>query len=283
MMEKTKTTLDQWFTLQAIVDYGGFAQAAEALHKTQSSISYTINKLEQTLDTKIFVLEKRRAILTKQGEQLLELSREMTNKAISLETTAKFLNKNINNKIKIITDTLYKNDELIKRVGGLIKSKKNYDIELDKKLLTKSNIMALKDFDLLITHHYIESLNPILLGEVEAVLVIDSNNKLKLHQMDKVVQELEYIPQIVLSSSFQDTIKSIQMVKVDSIETAITLVKNSVGYAWLPKNRINEAINDKSLIALENTFGKMSYKFYMYMNKNSSINDMIINYLFYSK
>ncbi|MGL5952739.1 HTH-type transcriptional activator AllS [Providencia rustigianii] len=282
-MEKTKTTLDQWFTLQAIVDYGGFAQAAEALHKTQSSISYTINKLEQTLDTKIFVLEKRRAILTKQGEQLLELSREMTNKAISLETTAKFLNKNINNKIKIITDTLYKNDELIKRVGGLIKSKKNYDIELDKKLLTKSNIMALKDFDLLITHHYIESLNPILLGEVEAVLVIDSNNKLKLHQMDKVVQELEYIPQIVLSSSFQDTIKSIQMVKVDSIETAITLVKNSVGYAWLPKNRINEAINDKSLIALENTFGKMSYKFYMYMNKNSSINDMIINYLFYSK
>ncbi|WP_230083594.1 MULTISPECIES: LysR family transcriptional regulator [Providencia] len=282
-MEKTKTTLDQWFTLQAIVDYGGFAQAAEALHKTQSSISYTINKLEQTLDTKIFVLEKRRAILTKQGEQLLELSREMTNKAISLETTAKFLNKNINNKIKIITDTLYKNDELIKRVGGLIKSKKNYDIELDKKLLTKSNIMALKDFDLLITHHYIESLNPILLGEVEAVLVIDSNNKLKLHQMDKVVQELEYIPQIVLSSSFQDTIKSIQMVKVDSIETAITLVKNSVGYAWLPKNRINEAINDKSLIALENTFGRMSYKFYMYMNKNSSINDMIINYLFYSK
>ncbi|MTC60935.1 LysR family transcriptional regulator [Providencia rustigianii] len=283
MMEKTKTTLDQWFTLQAIVDYGGFAQAAEALHKTQSSISYTINKLEQTLDTKIFVLEKRRAILTKQGEQLLELSREMTNKAISLETTAKFLNKNINNKIKIITDTLYKNDELIKRIGGLIKSKKNYDIELDKKLLTKSNIMALKDFDLLITHHYIESLNPILLGEVEAVLVIDSNNKLKLHQMDKVVQELEYIPQIVLSSSFQDTIKSIQMVKVDSIETAITLVKNSVGYAWLPKNRINEAINDKSLIALENAFGKMSYKFYMYMNKNSSINDMIINYLFYSK
>lgn len=282
-MEKTKTTLDQWFTLQAIVDYGGFAQAAEALHKTQSSISYTINKLEQTLDTKIFVLEKRRAILTKQGEQLLELSREMTNKAISLETTAKSLNKNINNKIKIITDTLYKNDELIKRVGGLIKSKKNYDIELDKKLLTKSNIMALKDFDLLITHHYIESLNPILLGEVEAVLVIDSNNKLKLYQMDKVIQELEYIPQIVLSSSFQDAIKSIQMVKVDSIETAIALVKNSVGYAWLPKNRINEAINDKSLIVLENTFGKMSYKFYMYMNKNSSINDIIINYLFYSK
>ncbi|MEX6039186.1 helix-turn-helix domain-containing protein [Providencia hangzhouensis] len=39
-MVKTRTTLDQWITLQAVVDYGGFAQAAEILHRTQSSISY---------------------------------------------------------------------------------------------------------------------------------------------------------------------------------------------------------------------------------------------------
>ncbi len=35
-MEKSRTTLDQWITLQAVVDYGGFAQAADALHRTQS-------------------------------------------------------------------------------------------------------------------------------------------------------------------------------------------------------------------------------------------------------
>ncbi|MEX6397331.1 LysR family transcriptional regulator [Providencia hangzhouensis] len=32
-MVKTRTTLDQWITLQAVVDYGGFAQAAEILHQ----------------------------------------------------------------------------------------------------------------------------------------------------------------------------------------------------------------------------------------------------------
>ncbi|WP_353241816.1 LysR family transcriptional regulator [Providencia sp.] len=60
-MEKTRTTLDQWITLQAVVDYGGFAQAAEILHRTQSSISYTISKLEQTLELEIFSLERREA------------------------------------------------------------------------------------------------------------------------------------------------------------------------------------------------------------------------------
>ncbi|MEX6137307.1 LysR family transcriptional regulator [Providencia hangzhouensis] len=33
-------------------------QAAEILHRTQSSISYTISKLEQTLEIEIFSLRK---------------------------------------------------------------------------------------------------------------------------------------------------------------------------------------------------------------------------------
>ncbi|MEX6247361.1 LysR family transcriptional regulator [Providencia hangzhouensis] len=128
-MVKTRTTLDQWITLQAVVD-GGFAQAAEILHRTQSSISYTISKLEQTLEIEIFSLEKRRAVLTKQGEQLLALSREVTNKAISLEEVAKSLNYEGNNKINIVIDSLYQSDEILKKIGELSCSRKDYDIYL---------------------------------------------------------------------------------------------------------------------------------------------------------
>ena len=34
-MKAPRVTLDQWRTLQAVVDHGGFAQAAEALHRSQ--------------------------------------------------------------------------------------------------------------------------------------------------------------------------------------------------------------------------------------------------------
>lgn len=46
-MKAPRVTLDQWRTLQAVVDHGGFAQAAEALHRSQSSISYTVARMQE--------------------------------------------------------------------------------------------------------------------------------------------------------------------------------------------------------------------------------------------
>ena len=43
-----RVTLDQWLVLQAIIDEGGFAQAANALHRSQSSISYAARKLQDS-------------------------------------------------------------------------------------------------------------------------------------------------------------------------------------------------------------------------------------------
>ena len=57
-MEKSPHNIGPMDHPQAVVDYGGFAQAADVLHRTQSSISYTINKLEQTLGIEILSLEK---------------------------------------------------------------------------------------------------------------------------------------------------------------------------------------------------------------------------------
>ena len=279
-MDKTKTTLDQWITLQAVVDYGGFAQAAEVLHKTQSSISYTISKLEQTLDIEIFAVEKRRAVLTEQGEALLALSREVTNKAIALEIAAKIINKKINNKIKIVIDSLYNSDELLNKIGSLIKSRKDYDIELTKTLLNREDVLSYKEFDLLISHHYVGSLNPIFLGEIDAVLVTAPNHYLQQCTKDRIRYKLEKTPHIVLSTTFQDKMRSHQTVKVANTETAIKLIRNSVGYSWFPRNIIHELIEENILKEVENDICNPRYQFYMYKNKNPIINDIIINYLF---
>lgn len=278
-MDKTKTTLEQWITLQAIVDYGGFAQAAEVLHKTQSSISYTISKLEQILGMKIFVVEKRRAILTAQGETLLALSREVTNKAIALEIAAKLINKK-NNKIKIVIDSLYDSDFLLHKIGGLIKSRKDYDVELTKTLMSREDIFTFKEFDLLISHHHLGSLNPTFLGEVDALLVTEPNHVLQRCAKDKINAKLEMTPHIVLSSNFEDKIKSHQVIKVKNTETAIKLISDSIGYAWLPENIVHDLIAEGFLSEVNTDFEKVKYDFYIYKGKNIIINDLIINYLF---
>ncbi|VEB42274.1 chromosome replication initiation inhibitor protein [Chromobacterium violaceum] len=44
-----KTTLEQWQVLRAIVEEGGFAQAAEKLHRSQSAVSYAVARLQEQL------------------------------------------------------------------------------------------------------------------------------------------------------------------------------------------------------------------------------------------
>ncbi|WP_230369053.1 helix-turn-helix domain-containing protein [Paludibacterium denitrificans] len=48
-MSLPKTTTEQWLVLQAIVEHGGFAQAAQALHRSQSSVSYAVSRLQEQL------------------------------------------------------------------------------------------------------------------------------------------------------------------------------------------------------------------------------------------
>ncbi|WP_166265068.1 LysR family transcriptional regulator [Providencia sp. M-27] len=278
-MEKTRTTLDQWITLQAVVDCGGFAQAAEILHRTQSSISYTISKLEQTLEIEIFSLEKRRAVLTRQGEQLLALSREVTNKAISLEKVAKSLNYEGNNKINIVIDSLYQSDEILKKIGDLSRSRKDYDIDLKRLLLKKTDIFGVKNYDLLITHHYVESLNPIFLEQVEAVFVTNPNHKLQHCQADNILKSMEKTTLIALESTEIDGMKSIQTIHVPNVDLAIQLTENLIGYLWLPKNLVQKELNNNSLKELKTANKKSFYNFYMYMNKNSMDNEILRYYL----
>ncbi|GAB1440372.1 LysR family transcriptional regulator [Providencia sp.] len=278
-MDKTRTTLDQWITLQAVVDYGGFAQAAEILHRTQSSISYTISKLEQTLEIEIFSLEKRRAVLTKKGEQLLELSREVTNKAISLEEVAKSLNYQGNGSINIVIDSLYQSDEILKKIVNFSRSRKDYDINFKRVLLNKSDIFALKNYDLLITHHNIESLNPIFLEQTEAVFVTSPSHKLQYCEPNNLMNLLNKTTFVSLGDINLDGIKNIQTINVPNVETAIRLTENAVGYSYLPKNLVLEELNNNSLKELKVANENACYSFYMYMNKNSMMNEILKYYL----
>ena len=61
-MSIPKITLDQWAALAAVVDAGGYAKAAEALHKSQSSVTYAVQQLESLLGVKAFEIKGRNFI-----------------------------------------------------------------------------------------------------------------------------------------------------------------------------------------------------------------------------
>ena len=73
-MLNPRVTLDQWRAFIAVVEAGGYAQAAENVHKTQSSVSYAVQKIEQMLELKLFEKQGRKAVLTHAGEMLYRVA-----------------------------------------------------------------------------------------------------------------------------------------------------------------------------------------------------------------
>jgi DNA-binding transcriptional LysR family regulator len=88
MSANPKITLEQWRALQAVVDAGGYAQAAEILHKSQSAVTYAVQKLESLLEVKVFEVVGRKAHLTPTGEVLYRRAKALLDEAAALEGAA---------------------------------------------------------------------------------------------------------------------------------------------------------------------------------------------------
>jgi len=64
-------------TFVAIVDAGGFTQAAKQVHRTQSAVSMQVRRLEETLDRVLFQRDGRGVQLAPDGEALLGYARRL--------------------------------------------------------------------------------------------------------------------------------------------------------------------------------------------------------------
>jgi len=93
----SKTTLEQWRMFRAVVQHGGFAQAAEALHKSQSTINYGVNKLQDLPGVRVLEVVGRKAELTRVGaivrraDLLLETAEHLQSLASALGGQMQFL------------------------------------------------------------------------------------------------------------------------------------------------------------------------------------------------
>ena len=88
MTEHPRISLEQWRCLLAVVDAGGYAQAAAVLHKSQSAVSYGVQKLEALLGVKAFEVVGRKAQLTSSGEVLYRRAKALLEEASALEGAA---------------------------------------------------------------------------------------------------------------------------------------------------------------------------------------------------
>lgn len=106
-------SLDQLRVFIAVIDHGGFAHAARALHRTQSVISYTIANLEEQLNVELLDRSKRKPVLTEAGRALLADARAVSLKVDGMRARAKALSSGLEAEVSLVVDVMFSTCKLV--------------------------------------------------------------------------------------------------------------------------------------------------------------------------
>ena len=107
-----RTTLEQWAVLRAIVKTGGFAQAATALNKSQSAVSYAVARLQESLQMELLELRGRKAVLTTAGAELLAEAAPLIDAFMGLESRARSTARDEALQIRMVVDAMFPKERL---------------------------------------------------------------------------------------------------------------------------------------------------------------------------
>lgn len=278
-MKAPRVTLDQWRTLQAVVDHGGFAQAAEVLHRSQSSVSYTVARMQEQLGVPLLRIDGRKAVLTEAGDVLLRRSRQLVKQASQLEDLAHHMEQGWEAEVRLVVDAAYPNARLVRALTAFMPQSRGCRVRLREEVLSGVE-EVLKDgmADLAISALNIPGFLGAEMSTVEFVAVAHPDHP--LHRLQRVVtfQDLEAQMQVVIRDSGRQQPRDVgwlgaeQRWTVGSLATAATFVSNGLGFAWLPRHLIERELKDGQLKPLPlDQGGSRNPLFFLYSNKDKPL------------
>lgn len=108
---------DQVLTLLAVVEHGNFSAAAKAMQRTQSSITYAIQKLEADLGVPIFDRAGRLPVLTAAGRAMVPIARRLASELEAMQRTADSMASGLERKLLLVVDPVFPMAPLMKALG----------------------------------------------------------------------------------------------------------------------------------------------------------------------
>lgn len=255
-MAAPKISLDQWRALVSVVESGGYAQAAERIHKSQSTLSYSIQKLERLLKVKVFEIEGRKARLTDAGHVLYTRGKALVDEATRLERAAGSLAAGWEAEIRLAVEIIFPTWLLLQCMSAFGGEHPHTRLELYETVIggnTEALTQGLVDF----------AIGPTVPGgfvgdplmEVRALLVAAPTHP--LHQLGRPVVAADLKPHRHLvirdSGSRRDRAASVvahQRWVVSNKATAIRAAVMGLGFAWYAEDMVREELDSGRLKAV---------------------------------
>jgi DNA-binding transcriptional LysR family regulator len=249
-MSRAKSTLEQWRILQAVVDCGGYAQAAEKLSKSQSSLNHAVAKLQHQLGIELLEVRGRKAFLTSQGEVLLRRSRHVTQAVNELEQLASNLEQGWEPTLTLAREIVYPMEELVAVLKAFMPESRGTRITiLDSVLTGTQELIQHKKVDMAITGgmmvpgHLAQPL-----CSVELVLVCHPQHPLAaLGNIEDEKLLAQHLQLVIKDTGVHSTLdvgwlKAEQRWTVSNFHEAISILQSGIGFCWIPHFLVKDKI-----------------------------------------
>ena len=249
-----KSTLEQWAVLAAVVDEGGFAAAASRLNRSQSAISYSIARLQESLDLALLVVEGRKSVLTPHGQTLLARGRLLVKELDTLEALARSLKQGWESELKLIVDAAFPRARLLDIVAELQSSCPGTQIQAADVVLSGAEQAILEGSgDLVVTSRVPPGYLSDWLLDVNFVAAARADHPLlrlgRELTSDDLVRHVQAVVRDSGTSQPRDEgwLGSERRFTVSSMDASLATVLAGLAYAWLPEHLLDEPLRSGAL------------------------------------
>lgn len=245
MSQGPQISLDQWRALLAVVDEGGYAPAAEALGKSQSAISYAIQKLEAGLALRVFSIDGRRAVLTPAGEALYRRARTLVDQAEDLEKLAGRLQQRFETEIHVAVEAIFPTWLMLDCLALLADEFPDTRVQLYETVLTGTeDALLTRQVDIAVAGRLPVGFAADPLMRARFLPVASPTHP--LHQLGRAVtfEDLRRHRQLVIRDSGSRRIDAgwlgaEQRWTVTNFATSIRAACQGMGFAWYPEDKVS--------------------------------------------
>ena len=243
-MALPRISLDQWTTLVSVVESGGYAKAGEALHKSQSTLTYAIQRLEELLGVKVFEIRGRKAVLTPTGEVLYRRGKTLVDEAARLEHAAGELAKGWEAEIRIAVEILFPTWLLVQCLGAFSAERPDTRIELYETVLGGTDeALTAGRVDFAISPNLPAGFLGDPLMPLRALCVAAPSHPLHRLGRPATLEDLRQHRHIVIRDSGMQRTRSAAFLNerrwtVSNKATSLHAVLLGYGYAWFPEEAI---------------------------------------------
>jgi DNA-binding transcriptional LysR family regulator len=261
-MAGPRISLEQWRALVAVVDAGGYAQAAEQLSKTQSTVSYAVQRIEDGLGVSVFRIEGRRAVLTPAGRVLYRRGSALIRQAESMERAAASLAAGWEPELRLAVEIIFPTWLLLQCLEAYAAEHPQTRIELYESVLEGTDeLLEQSRVDLAIASHVPPEFVGDPLMQVRFLAVAAPTHPLHRLGRDLTREDLgEHRHLVVRDSGTRRTRSgawevSEQRWTVSHKATSIRALRMGLGFAWVAEEIVREELSSGALKPLPLTEG----------------------------